>query len=92
MNQPPGTPHRKQLYALIPPLAAAVARCRAAHRSIDPSSPLAQPCRIKHDTVLFGPAVKRHALRLLGWAAVPIGPCACNAPGTAHRRHARATA
>ena len=53
-----------------------LARCRAAHRPIDPSRPLAEPCRIEHDTALFGSAVKRHALRLLGWAAVPIGPCA----------------
>ena len=53
-----------------------VARCRAAHRPNGPSIPLAQPCRIEHETALFGRAVKRHALRLLGWAAVPIGPCA----------------
>jgi hypothetical protein len=61
-----------------------LARCRAAHRPIDPSSPLAEPCRIEHDTVLFGPAGERHALRLLGWAAVPIGPCArtCTRPHT----------
>ena len=53
-----------------------VARCRAAHRPNGPSIPLAQPCRIEHETALFGRAVKRYALRLLGWAAVPIGPCA----------------
>ena len=58
------------------PLARPVARCRAAHRPNGPSIPLAQPCRIEHETALFGRAVKRHALRLLGWAAVPIGPCA----------------
>ena len=54
-----------------------LARCRAAHRPIDPSSPLAQPCRIEHKTGLLGPADKRHALGLLGRAAVPIGPRAC---------------
>ena len=71
---------------------AAVARCRAAHRPISPSSPLAQPCRIEHDTELLGPAGKQHALGLLGWAEVPIASCA----RTCTRRHpdcaARATA
>ena len=67
-------------------------RCRVAHRPIDPSRPLAEPCRIEHDTALFGSAVKRHALRLLGWAAVPIGPCARTCTRPAHGRRARATA
>ena len=72
---------------------AAVARCRAAHRPISPSSPLAQPCRIEHDTELLGPAGKRHALRLLGWAVVSIATCARTCTQTAaHGRRARATA
>ena len=74
------------------PLARPVARCRAAHRPNGPSSPLAEPCRIEHETALFGPAVKQHALRLLGWAAVPIGPCARTCTRPAHGRRARATA
>eukprot|EP00966_Prymnesium_polylepis_P037127 861788-Prymnesium_polylepis.1 len=50
---------------------------------IGPSSPLAQPCRIEHNTELVGSAVKRHALRLLGWAELPIASCA----RTCTRRH-----
>ena len=69
-----------------------LARCRAAHRPIDPSSPLAQPCRIEHNTELLGPADKRHALGLLGRAAVPIGPRACTCTRQHADRAARATA
>ena len=74
------------------PLARPVARCRAAHRPIDPSSPLAQPCRIEHKTERLGPADKRHALGLLGRAAVPIGPRACTCTRQHADRAARATA
>eukprot|EP00966_Prymnesium_polylepis_P171631 3968330-Prymnesium_polylepis.1 len=54
MNHPPGTPHRTQLYALIAarPRPVGVAHCRAAHRPIGPSTPLAQPCRIEYTTEL----------------------------------------
>ena len=69
-----------------------LARCRAAHRPIDPSSPLAQPCRIEHNTELLGPADKRHALGLLGRAAVPIGPRARTCTRQHADRAARATA
>ena len=74
------------------PLARPVARCRAAHRPIDPSSPLAQPCRIEHKTERLGPADKRHALGLLGRAAVPIGPRARTCTRQHADRAARATA
>ena len=66
-------------------------RCRAAHRPIGPSSPQAQPCRTEHTTELIGPAVKRHALGLLGWAEVPIAACARTCTRHTARR-ARATA
>ena len=44
---------------------------RAAHRPIDPSSPLAQPCRIEHNTELLGPADNRHALGTAGQGSGP---------------------
>ena len=92
MYHPPRTPFRKHQHALIPPLARSLARCRAAHRRIGQSSPLAEPGRIEHNAELLGPVAKRHALGLLGWAEVPIAACARTCTRTAPGRRARATA